>query len=105
MQVELLRDLFNQAFNEPDEQTRVGCFWCFACDYDNCLPFFKEILLNKELKVITSKECVITKKGNGFLIEDLHGNADFYSFEEAIFLIDLWDKAQEADSKVNTIYL
>jgi hypothetical protein len=102
MQVELLRDLFNDAINEPNEDTRVGCFWCFASDYEECLPFLKEILMNEKIESIVTEDCKIERIENSFTLKDFHGGIDIYSYEDAAFLVDLWDKAQNV--KPNKIY-
>lgn len=94
MQVELLRDLFNQALEDHDESSRVGNFWCFADDYSECLTMLKTMMLNKHIQEIAADDCTITRKETGFFFKDPHGGQDTYSFDEAYFLIDLWHKTQ-----------
>ena len=103
MQTELLRDLLDRALEEPDERTRVGCFWVFACDYDDCISEFRKIFNNEDLASIDSPECKVTRIKEGFLIEDPYGRKDIYSNDEMSFLIDLWEKTLLAELDVNRV--
>lgn len=50
MQTELLRELLDEALNEPNEQSRVNTFWCYAPDYDECIRDFKIIFMDEKLQ-------------------------------------------------------
>lgn len=94
MQLNLLRYLFSDAINEPNEESRVGVFWCHAsCGcYDEFFSMLKIIFYNEKLTLISSSECTIAKGKKGFLIKDSDGEEDVYLHDEIVFLIDLWDK-------------
>jgi hypothetical protein len=95
VEVRLLRELIDDALNTLDEKSRIESFWVFAPDYDECLPIFKEIFLNKKMNKIENEECTITKIEHGFLVEDPSGNHDIFTNAEVSLFINLWEKAQK----------
>jgi hypothetical protein len=103
MQVHLLRDIFNWISEESEEKIRVGIFYCYAPDYEETLPVLKLILEKPEVQTISSEDCVIYRIGDRFLITDMHGGRDFYSYQDARFFVDVWDKVQKVEP--NIIYL
>jgi hypothetical protein len=100
MQTELLRDLLNEALKEPNEDTRTGCFWVYAPDYDIEIG-----ILFKKIYKLSLDGCTVTRKNNDFLIEDSHGGTDIYTECEMGFLIDLWEKATLRDQHAHFIDL
>lgn len=103
MEVKLLKDLINDALNEPNEDIREGTFWCYAPDYDKCIPVFKKIFFDEKIKEVKSEECVIQRINGQFLVEDSYGEKDFFTKEEVMLFIDLWEKAQTRE--VNNVRL
>ena len=92
MQVELLREIFDDVINEENESNRIGCLWVHEDAYEQCLPLLKMILLDSNIKRVTCEDCIIERKEGGFEIKDFHGGTDFYSYDDAVFLVDLWEK-------------
>lgn len=101
MQTELLRELLDEALNDPDEKNRVSNFWVYALPYDDCIAMFRKIFNNKDLQSLSSDECKVTRIKEGFFIEDRHGGKDTYSLKEMGFLIDLWEKSLLNDLTAN----
>lgn len=103
MQVELLRDLYNRALHEPNESIRVGCFWCHVPDYEEFLSSLQQIYSDDSVESLSYDNTKIQRINNGFDITDKYGHKDFYSRNETLFLINLWNKTKEVE--VNTVYL
>ena len=93
MEVHLLRDLLNDALNDPDEKSRIGSFWVFAEDYDECIPILKKIFFDKEMKEIFSDECNVKRINETFFIEDPYGGKDIFTNDEMELVIHLWEKS------------
>lgn len=100
MQVELLRDLINQAIQEPNEQIRIGNFWCFAPDYDDEVPIFRAIFFSDNVVSIECDELVIIKSENEFLIFDRYGGEDRFTYDEVKLLIYLWEESFKVETNV-----
>jgi len=103
MEVKLLKELINDAINEPNEDIREGDFWCYAPDYDKCIPVLKKIFFDEKIEEIKSAECNIQRINGQFLIEDSYGKKDLFTKEEISLFIALWEKAQTRE--VNNISL
>lgn len=93
MQVELVRDLINTALEEPDEKTRIGCFWVYAIDYDEYTPIMKKIFDDPKLNELKSEWFDIKRVGNDFLIHDKYGNVDLFTHDEIKLFIYLWEES------------
>lgn len=100
MQVELLRDLINDAIQEPDEQIKIGTFWCFAPDYDDEVPIFIAIFFSDNVVSIECNELVIIKSENEFLVFDRYGREDAFTYDEVKLLIYLWEESFKVETNV-----
>lgn len=103
MQVELLRSLIDTALSEPDQETQIGVFWCFAQNYDNEVPLIKALFSSESVVSIESDGLVIMKTNDEFVIVDHYGRSDVFTYQEIQRLIFLWDESFNV--KVNTIIM
>lgn len=103
MHINLLRELLDDALNEENEENRVGSLWVHCDHYDESIELFREVFLNKSIRIGFSTDCRIERVEQGFLIEDLYGRNDIFTIEEMDFLIDLWLKTFQ--HKVNYVYM
>lgn len=102
--IKLLKEDLQEALNEPDNEIRVGKFWCFSRHYDHIYPFLKKIYCDKELKSIAYEytfECIkITRINDIFRVEDGDVEYAIFSDKEIAFFIDLYEKSQMAEPNI-----
>ena len=92
MEVHLLRDLIDTALAEPNQETQIGVFACYAPDYDDEVPLFKALFFSKTAVSIISEELTIVKSSEKFVVTDRHGETDVFTYQEISLLIFLWDE-------------
>jgi hypothetical protein len=103
MEVTLLNSLLIDALNEPNEQTRVGVFWCYAPDHDIEIYLLKIMLYENKFFIEARGQGFIERYGNKFILRDAYKGEVIFTLDDVLFLIDLWDKADRLI--VNTIYI
>lgn len=101
MEVKLLRDLLNKAMSNPNEESRVGMFWCYEPDYETSLPLIKILLSDPKRNKIKSEDCSIERLSKSrFLMKDNYGGQGIFSLDEMKLLADIWERVQKVEPNV-----